>query len=117
MNKLKMIGLIVLFIGLNPTMSYAAANAWTSWYPVSQVYVYSDGSYFVSLSPWTAHSNPAGCTSSSWMRLMPDQINAKDVYKMALTAQASGLKVNAYIDGNSCAGSYPKLLRIRTVAQ
>jgi len=117
MNKLKMIGLMVLFIGLNPTMSYAAASAWTGWYPVDQVYINSDGSYFIALSPWTAHSNPSNCNSSYWVRAPKDQVNAQDIYRMALTAQASGLKVNAQIYGSGCSGSYPNIIRLKTKSQ
>jgi hypothetical protein len=115
MNKIK----IKLFFGfllcLQPIVTSAASNVWTDWYPVGQVYTYSDGSFFLALNPTSAHPNPAGCVSSSWLRIMPDQLNFQQMYQMALTAQAAGLKINAYVSGTACSGSYLKPVHLRSV--
>lgn len=117
MNKLKMKVLMVFIIGFYSMASYSAPSVWSGWYPVGQVYSYDDGSYFISLIPSSAHPNPAGCNSSSWMRVMSDQANAKDIFKIALTAQAAGLKINANIYGDRCAGSYVQIRYLRSVVQ
>ncbi|MFQ3246124.1 MAG: hypothetical protein ACI9SP_002775 [Arenicella sp.] len=113
-NKFILKTLLVGLLSLTPALSNAASNVWTDWYPINQVYTYSDGSIFISLDPSSAHSNPAGCASASWLRIMPDQINIKEMYQMALTAQAAGLKLNAYVHGSQCSGSYLKVVHLRS---
>jgi len=108
----------ILFFTLitsTPIVGQGAAHVWTDWYPVGQVYVYSGGTIFISFRPSSAHSNPAECASSSWLRIMPDQVGKKEMYQMALTAQAAGLRLNAYVSGTECAGSYPKIVHLRSV--
>jgi len=114
MNKIKVTLIFGWLVFLQPIAANAAPNVWTDWYPVSQVYTYSDGSFFISLNPTSAHPNPAGCVSSSWLRVMPDQLNADQMYQMALTAQAAGLKINADVSGTSCSGSYLKPIHLRS---
>ena len=103
--------LLVSVFSLMPIVSQAAA-AWTGWYPVNQVYTYSTGAVFIGLNPSSAHSNPDGCVSSSWLLTPHDQANVKEIYQMALTAQAAGLKINAYVSG--CAGNYPQIHHLRS---
>jgi len=91
--------------------SYAAA--WTGFYPTKQVYTYNNGSVFIGLDPATAHSNPDSCTSTGWLAVSPDSVNLKEIHQMALTAQATGTKVAAYVPG--CFGSYPKILHLRSL--
>jgi hypothetical protein len=115
MNKIKIKLLLIFLLGFQTAMVNAAASQWTSWYPVNQVYTYSDGSFLMSLNPGSAHLNPAGCASASWLRVMPDQVNVDEMYKMALTAQAADLKINAYVSGTECAGSNIKVFHLRTL--
>lgn len=115
MNKFKMKVLLALLICFHPVIANAAAHQWTGWYPISQVYSTYDGSFYVSLAPSSAHSNPAGCVSKSWLRVLQDQQNQQKVYQMLLTAQAAGMKVNAYVKGDGCAGNYPRILHLRTL--
>jgi len=115
MKKITAKLLLITSMLLTSTASNAAPNAWSGWYPVGQVYSYSTGSIFISTIPSSAHPNPAGCASSSWLQIQKDQPNIKEMYQMALTAQASGLRINAYISGTECVGSYPKLVHLRTV--
>lgn len=107
--------LLITALFFVPMISSAAPSAWSGWYPAGQVYTYSDGSFFISLLPSSAHPNPAGCTAASWIRVMPDQLNAKEIYQMAMTAQAAGLRLNAYISGIDCAGNYPRIHHLRSV--
>lgn len=97
-----------------PLAGHAGSHVWSDWYPVKYVYTYSEGTVFIGLDPASAHPNPAGCASSSWLRVLPSQVNVKEMYQMALTAQAAGLKIRAYIAGTECAGNYPKIYHLMT---
>jgi hypothetical protein len=115
MKKFRIKVLLALLICFQPIVASAAYNAWTGWYPVREVFTYSDGSFLMALNPGSAHANPAGCVSTSRLRVMPDQVNFDEMYQMALTAQAAGLKINAAVSGTSCAGNNVKVLYLRTL--
>ncbi len=91
--------------------SNALAGAWTQFLPVKEVYTYSSGYVFLTLDPYTGHVNPDECVRATPLRVEPGQANAKALYKMLLTAKASGKKVSAYVGG--CSQSYPKVLHMR----
>ena len=89
------------------------AGNWTGWYGLQNIFTNTDGTVYLMLDPHTAHPNPDNCVSTLWLRIVVDQPNAKDMYQMALTAKAAGLRVNIYVDG--CAGSYARALSMRVL--
>jgi len=92
-----------------PLQSFAAG--WSPFLKVKEVYTYSTGFIFITLDPSGGAINPDGCTYGSIFRVDANQTNNDHIYKMALTAKASGQTVSAYLGG--CDGAYPKLLHMR----
>ena len=94
--------------------SFAANDVWTTFYPVRDVYPLSDGSLLIQLDPITAHVNSAACASSNLLRVHPDHPLRSELFSMAMTAQAAGLRVTVQVSGTVCNGSYPSILHMRS---
>ena len=62
-----------------------------------------DDAVFFTLNPASEQINPDGCSNSIYYRVSAE--SADKIYKMLLTAKASGQTITAGITG--CIGSYP----------
>lgn len=88
-----------------------AAGGWGPWSKIDIVYSHNSGAYFVHITPESDYVNPDGCTAEKPYKIIPTDKNAQDMYKMLLTAKASGLTISPYLYG--CDGAYPRLLYTR----
>jgi len=103
--------LLLVSILLLPTSAYSV-SVWSGWYPMNEVFIINNGNLYLSLKPLSAHPNPGACSSTSWLRVPLGDGFKQEVYKMAVTAQASGMKVNIRVNG--CDGSYPAVIQMRS---
>ena len=107
-NSLLIKSVMLSFLLLLSNVGYSAA--WTDYLPVEVVYPYNNGTILVSHNPRISHINPDGCNSSSWYALEADNIGNGNIYKLLLTAIASGKRVRFYLSGCRSGNAYPVIL-------
>ncbi|MEM7360908.1 MAG: hypothetical protein AAF431_17590 [Pseudomonadota bacterium] len=86
---------------------------WGGWHMVHIAYTHHSGDYYFYHKATAEHINPDGCAVARPYKISADSVNAKEMYRTALTAIASGLKVSANVYG--CLGSYPKITHLRII--
>ncbi len=109
----KFVKLLLIAGALAFSASANAGHVWSGDYPLYEVYTHNQGVLFFRMNPISAHPNPAGCVSSSFLRVEANAGNKQELYQMGLTAIAAGLKVQIYIHGTLCSGNYPMVMYMR----
>jgi hypothetical protein len=90
---------------LVPSTSFA--GAWTTWHKVHVLYTQNNGNVLMRLKTDNNHINPDGCIAKNYLVLHPDNKAYDEIYKMALTAKASGKNFRVFLAG--CHGDWPKI--------